>query len=534
MFRELVIEKPLRFLLFRPLGMNKNAAPALWVTIIGMMLSVAVLFLSNGNILAAGLVLIPYFVVVLTIYKIEYSLYIFLFSVLFFDQFPVPGFDPFTYTVEYFNNLKEIQYLPYISAGVLNPLELNLLLIIGVWFFSLPIKRDLKLHGITVWPAFLLFLGTFIFSFVYGIKRGDFMVALWEVRALFYMCIVYMLVPQIITTEKQIKTIVWVAIAAITLKAMQAFHRYIMLGFTTEGFQALSSHEDPVFISTIFILTLAVIAFGVKGKEKKLLLLLCIPLYLGFHMGMRRAAYAGLFVSVAAFFILMPTEYQISFVKKYSRYMMLVVLYFFVFWHFPNTSISGPVNMIKGGIDKPTKEENFEDYYSNLYRDFENYNLAVTIERKPIIGIGFGNKYDMPLKLANIPFPLKDYIPHNEIMWYLIKTGSLGFFMFWLFFNSFAFRGAQILKTIKDPYMKAICAMVVIAVINQMVVSYFDLQLTFYRNMVYLGVLMGLMPALKRIGERDEEEALKLANTKKKTTRKSTGRSVQKYEGYHV
>jgi hypothetical protein len=29
------------------------------------------------------------------------------------------------------------------------------------------------------------------------------------------------------------------------------------------------------------------------------------------------------------------------------------------------------------------------------------------------------------------------------------------------------------------------------------VVSYYDLQLTYYRNMIYLGTLMGLVPALQ-------------------------------------
>jgi hypothetical protein len=43
-------------------------------------------------------------------------------------------------------------------------------------------------------------------------------------------------------------------------------------------------------------------------------------------------------------------------------------------------------------------------------------------------------------------------------------------------------------------------------VLNQIVISYYDLQLTYYRNMVYLGLLMGLVPALEsmdRIGTPD-------------------------------
>ena len=100
------------------------------------------------------------------------------------------------------------------------------------------------------------------------------------------------------------------------------------------------------------------------------------------------------------------------------------------------------------------------------------------------------------MDLANIDFSLRDYIPHNQILWVVVKTGGLGFFLFWLFFNSFAFQGAYTLMRLQDPYLKALCLMITVAVINQMVVSYFDLQLTYYRNMIYLGCLLGLMPAI--------------------------------------
>jgi len=47
--------------------------------------------------------------------------------------------------------------------------------------------------------------------------------------------------------------------------------------------------------------------------------------------------------------------------------------------------------------------------------------------------------------------------------------------------------------------------MIALAVINQMVVSFFDLQLTYYRNMTYLGCLMGLLPVIQCI---ESEQAL--------------------------
>ncbi|MDZ7808670.1 MAG: O-antigen ligase family protein [Gracilimonas sp.] len=424
---------------------------------------------------------------------------------LFFDQFGIPGFEPFTYTTDYFRNLKENRYLPYSSAGVVNPIELHFIFMAFTWFFLLPVKKNFRFQSIPAWGSFILFLATFVFSFVNGIRTGDFLVALWEVRALFYLCFLFLFVPQIIQTKKQIQILLWISIIAITLKALQAIHRYMILGFSTAGFQTLTNHEDPVFTSTIFILALGFFVFGIKGKQKWLLLMLCIPLAFGFYIGLRRAAYAGLIISVAAFFVLLPMLEQRLLIKRSMPFLLLLFVYVGVFWNYPNSGFAGPVNLIKSGIVEPDKETNLQDYYSNLYRDFEDYNLAVTIQRSPLLGIGFGNKYDMPLNLANISFPLRDYIPHNEIFWYLIKTGAVGFLMFWIFFNAFAFKSAYTLHRLKDPYAKAVCAMITIAVINQMVVSYFDLQLTYYRNMIYLGTLMGLLPTLITIADKEQE-----------------------------
>jgi O-antigen ligase len=123
----------------------------------------------------------------------------------------------------------------------------------------------------------------------------------------------------------------------------------------------------------------------------------------------------------------------------------------------------------------------------------------MTVRRAPILGIGFGNKYDLPIDLVHIPFPLRDYIPHNQILWLLVKMGGVGFFLFWLFFNSVMFHGASVFSKLQDPYLKAVCAVLIVAVVNQMVVSYYDLQLTYYRNMIYLGTLTGLLTVVQKL-----------------------------------
>ena len=207
-------------------------------------------------------------------------------------------------------------------------------------------------------------------------------------------------------------------------------------------------------------------------------------------------------VSISTFIVLLPTLKRIQFLKYFLPVLSALLIYGGAFWN-SDASFGRPVQMIKSGFVVPDKETNFRDYSSNLYRDFENYNLARTVVNNPILGTGFGKKYDQPIPLVSIRFTLSEYIPHNQIYWILVKMGAVGFFAFWYFFNCFAARGTQLFLRLNDPYLKAVTLVIIIAVINQMVVSFFDLQLTYYRSMIYLGCLMGLLSVIHNI---DSEE----------------------------
>jgi hypothetical protein len=369
--------------------------------------------------------------------------------------------------------------------------------------------KEFSFRRIPVLIPFLLFVATFLFSCVHGLRQGgDFLVALWEVRALFYLILLYLIVPQIIRSEEQIRWLIWVVILGVTIKAFQGIWKFITLGFTTGGYATLTNHEDPVFMVTLFILLFGFLVYKSWNKQLALLLLLFIPYMLAFYVAQRRAAYASFMVSFSTFMVLLPAVTRWKFLKGILPVLVCLGIYSLIFWN-SNSVLARPIQTIKSGFVKPEMETNIDDYYSNLYREYENYNLAATVINNPVLGIGFGNKYEQPIPLVAIPYPLRDYIPHNEIYWVIVKMGSIGFFAFWFFFNSAAAKGVQIFTNLNNPYLKAVTLFVIIAIINQMVVSFFDLQLTYYRNMVYLGCLLGLLPAL--------EEAAFSSSAKKST-----------------
>jgi hypothetical protein len=108
---------------------------------------------------------------------------------------------------------------------------------------------------------------------------------------------------------------------------------------------------------------------------------------------------------------------------------------------------------------------------------------------------------------VKINYALRDYMAHNNILWLLVKVGAIGFFIFWYFINLFGAHAAQVTKALQNPYLQAVGGMVLVAVINQLVAAYFDLHLVRYRTMLYMGTLMGLLPALTAIAGAQERPA---------------------------
>jgi hypothetical protein len=460
-----------------------------------------VLVVTYGDVLAAGGVVFVLAVVWITAYRIDWGFLVFVACVLLCDQLTIPGGVPIGFGKAYFENLQGISYLQNVGPAVMSPLELHFALLFLIWVLVIVVRRDTKLSHVYAWLPGLLFFGAITLSFMYGMRRGgEFLTALWELRAIVYFGLMYYFVPQVIQTEEQLKSLMWVCIISISFKAFQGIFRFVWLGFGFQGVPALTAHEDPVFFVTLFILLFGLSLFKGYHKQRRALLWLFIPLMMGFFVAQRRAAYASLAVCMVGFLVLIPREQRIKVFKVLVPAGLVFCLYLAAFWN-SDSKFASPARLVRSSLWNDQQDAG-ERYLSNLYRVNERYNLAMTVRRAPLKGIGFGTKYDVPIPLANIEFSLREYIAHNEILWLFANLGAIGFFTFCFFFASFLCQGSSIFSRLRDPYLKAVCAVSVLAVLNQIVVSYYDLQLTYYRNMLYLGILTGLLPTLETLDKR--------------------------------
>ena len=458
---------------------------------------------TGGNVMFGALFLALLSVGLVTVYRLDWGFYLWVGLVMASDSYDIPGFQPLINTAQYLTTLNTTYR--GMTYGVLAPVELHILFFLFVFFVIAALRKDIHLQKVTLGYAGVLFFGGLVVSLLYGkFRGGDVQMGIWEIRALMFFGLTFFLARQVITTREQITNLFWVFIIAIALKGFEAIMRFGQLGYSFGGFRTVTNHEDPLFGVTLLIFLLGLVYFGYRGTQKKVLWTLLPILAFAFYLGNRRATYASLIVCLIGFLALLASQERKKVMKRLAVFAVLFCLYLAAFWNSYGRAAT-VARAVRTTIFSDDREISAEDFSSGLARQHENYCLAVTFRRAPLLGIGFGNMHDWPIRAWGA-FALKGYITHNEILWLLTKTGAVGFFFFLFFLNLIVLQGASISRQLRDPYLRALCVMMTLAILNQLVVSYVDMQLTYYRNMIYLGILTGMIPTLPIVEKKEQGE----------------------------
>lgn len=410
---------------------------------------------------------------------------------VFFEEFEFAPFRPLSHLVPFFDRLSN-----FTSFGslVISPMEVCLLAISTLVVIRALRDRQWTLSGPTVTP--MLVLGTCLVVWaVYGmLSGGSASVVAWELRGFAYLIALSVVVPAAIRSAADIRLILWVAIAAVAVKAVQGVWAYfVILGGKMGSVQAVTAHEDALFMGWMLVLLVGMAFYGVFPGHRRALLFSTPLLLLAFVATDRRAAYVativGLMVS-AAFFATDRAKAQL--LKRVVLPAALVGVAILAVAMVSPNALGRPGRAIASIVNPTTTE----DSQSNAYRRVEETNLIITIHGSPFVGLGFGRPFEAPAQMSKIDFSLAQYIPHNEIMWVWAKMGTLGFAVFWAIIGLLIGHAGVTFRQARLPETKVLTAFVASAIVMQLIVSYVDLQLTFARNMVFLGVLIGILARL--------------------------------------
>lgn len=386
-----------------------------------------------------------------------------------------------------------------ISGLIVSPLELLLILTAVFWIVKGLVEHTLTYRGGDLgWPMALFFL-----ALVGGVMRGaaeedgDLYVAFWEARSLLYLGAAYVLAVNLVRTRRAVAAVLAVTLVANGLYALEGLYRFLFLirpGLLDVAPEFHYGHEVVILLAVLMLQALALVV--VRGPRWMQLLgvALAPAAFLTLLATHRRAGYIAL--AIAFVFMALP------WLVRHRKAVMLIVLpgvfaaavYLPLFWN--NSGVLGqPARAVKS-----LYEPDERDASSNQYRELEKINVMGTIDRDPLLGVGFGRKFEFFVPLPDLSWwPFWHYQPHHNILWVWLKTGAPGFTIFWiLMLGALALASSRSL-TLADPVLVTFAYVAIASIVTTLVFCYVDLGLTNGRVTVFLGIVLGVLAALRQI-----------------------------------
>jgi O-antigen ligase len=402
-----------------------------------------------------------------------------------------------------------VYYWPTSLAGLIErPIGFLLILIIFAFVCRQFVKRQGFLQGGALLGPFVFFLLCVAWGVVHGVTTGgDFKTIVLEVRPFLYLFESYLLAYNLVTHKNHIKAFLWVMIVAAGVKGIQGCYiYYIVLHRSLLGQNEIMAHEDSFFFAALILL---VILFSIhyNYRPQVFAALIALPgVVITLIANERRADYVALLVGFIVAWTL------IYCVKKHARKALLTGMITFLVFGAAYVALFAHSS---GGVASPARavisiinpnSADVRDASSNLYRTIEDFDLKYTAKQDAVLGYGFGKEFLQPKTLPNILYedPIYLLVPHNTIYWIWMRLGTVGYFAFWFLLGSIIVRGCQIVRRLQDRYLQLVAIYIVAVTFMEVVVAYADYQLFFYRNVIYLGLLVGILLKLPKLDLKPE------------------------------
>src|SRR5260370_33086428 len=103
-----------------------------------------------------------------------------------------------------------------------------------------------------------------------------------------------------------------------------------------------------------------------------------------------------------------------------------------------------------------------------------------------------------------------------------MRLGPFGFLIFWYLIGALIVRGAIITRHLKDPYLQLVAIYVLSVTFMEIIVAYADYQLYFYRNVIYFGILAGILMRLPSIDKQESQSIRPTATQARFTMKRET------------
>jgi O-antigen ligase len=330
-----------------------------------------------------------------------------------------------------------------------------------VFFFAITLHRRLTRSPIdrvgfveTASPMRFFSALTIFGAFVlegWGILRGgmDFDSSLWQVQRIIYLPLLFFLFHYALRGPRDQAAVGKAIILAACVRAIAAWCiRQFVTPNSIERMPTATSHPDSMLFAGAFCLCV-VLFIEIPSRKHALLGAVVLPiLTIGMIANNRRLAWVEVALGLVVLFFVMPmTRMKRRIVRWALIVAPVLLLYVMIGWDKTGGLFRG-AQTIRSIIDSKSDA-------STEWRDWENYDLVVTLKSSPIFGVGYGHPYLDQVKLPDVDYKLEHFLPHNSILGLWAYGGLIGFSLLWMLIVVGAFFAARTYKLATRPLDRA-------------------------------------------------------------------------------
>ena len=418
-----------------------------------------------------------------------------------FDHYLMGPPGPFA-RPEFYNNLS---LTLGIGALLLNPIEILLALLGLGWLVRAVAGRLPGRPLLAVSWLGLAWLVAVLISAWWGVEQGgNGKIGLWILRPVVYFLAAGFLTYQLVRGPRQVAWILGTLLGAVAVKAAVTCWLWYVHRHDATEWECYVSHEDTSFV--LYALWIAWAGFLLGCTERwQRLLLWAVPLLLcAVVFNDRRINFVTLVLGLGLVAVAVPWSAAVRRGLWLSAGAVLMVLYIGVSIFGPENSGTRPVKGIMTGLKSEGAGKNTDS--SSEFRKLERFDLHATIRAYPVMGAGLGIRYLQPIPLPPLTFDYMVYIPHNQVLMTHAMMGPAAYFLLLFFYLALFGQLLSFHRRLRTPWHRCLALAAAASVLNWLIVGYYDMQLFFFRNSLFVGVAVALPACLMRWQE--EQDAI--------------------------
>jgi O-antigen ligase len=361
--------------------------------------------------------------------------------------------DPYTVVwYPFTKNLSSRESVLFLSDGIsFSPFEVYLGLLLIGWILQMVSARSWEFKTGRVFAPLMVFTVFVILNFGLSFLSGgaNHNAALYEVRPLVYLPLIYVLATNLLRTARQYVVLYSVLMFAVFANTLVALYNYyfVMDAVRRDAVESYVSHGATIPMNALLIFILAAWMYRSRSQIWRYLLpVFAVPTFYIYILSQRRAAIVALVGGLLIFFLVMFWTHRRAFWFVVPVFLVAATLYTAAFWNSADSTVGFPAQAIKTVLEPDSVSE--RNQASDLYRISEKEDVLATIKSNPLRGVGFGHPFLRPVPLPAIStFPLADYMPHNSFLWLWMKVGIGGFIAFLALLGFTTLQGGDLLRT---------------------------------------------------------------------------------------